>query len=232
MIDGLPDANAARNAGAARARGDLIVFIDDDVLLPPGWLRALADGAERWPRVDCFGGPVRPIFESEPRRMCTAHGPAGGRFDEGLDEKPVREVWGGNMAIRRSALGRVGPFREGLRVHQEWEWQLRLRAGGGSIVYLPGAWLWHRHRLARLQFGAMLRDSFVRGYVRASLDPEVTLAYVARRTARWLSHAGAARCARGVTETARSAGLLSGVVRRTGRHVGRAPRTRRAGASA
>ncbi|HEY5316925.1 MAG TPA: glycosyltransferase family A protein, partial [Solirubrobacteraceae bacterium] len=34
-------ANAKRNAGVAQARGELIVFIDDDVQAPAGWLSAL-----------------------------------------------------------------------------------------------------------------------------------------------------------------------------------------------
>ena len=41
--------NAARNAGIRAASGELIVFVDDDVEAPDGWLAALAEGARRHP---------------------------------------------------------------------------------------------------------------------------------------------------------------------------------------
>src|SRR5437764_12117481 len=44
-------ANAARNAGVRVASGELIVFVDDDVEVPPGWLGAVLDGARAAP--DC-----------------------------------------------------------------------------------------------------------------------------------------------------------------------------------
>ena len=39
--------NAARNTGIREGRGLLLAFVDDDVEAPPGWLEALARGAER-----------------------------------------------------------------------------------------------------------------------------------------------------------------------------------------
>src|SRR5262245_12871479 len=44
--------NAARNSGLREAGADLIAFVDDDVLVPPGWLDALVTGAERHPNAD------------------------------------------------------------------------------------------------------------------------------------------------------------------------------------
>src|SRR5919107_2893076 len=49
---------AARNAGAAAARGTLLVFTDDDCRPDPRWLRVIADAAARHP--DCaIGGRVQ-----------------------------------------------------------------------------------------------------------------------------------------------------------------------------
>src|SRR5512134_866516 len=39
--------NAARNAGIGATRAPLVAFVDDDVVAPPGWLAALAEGAAR-----------------------------------------------------------------------------------------------------------------------------------------------------------------------------------------
>src|SRR5689334_17918622 len=50
--------NSARNRGIAEAAGELIVFVDDDVDAPCGWLQALLAAARRHPDVDVFGGPI------------------------------------------------------------------------------------------------------------------------------------------------------------------------------
>jgi cellulose synthase/poly-beta-1,6-N-acetylglucosamine synthase-like glycosyltransferase len=208
------DANAARNAGLGVARGELIALVDDDVVVPPSWLGAMVSGAGRWPGAFCFGGPVRPLFEARPPTTCPHHELAGTLFDEGRQEMQIAEVWGGNMALRREALKLAGPFREGLRLHQDWEWQQRLVAGGGRITYLPEAWLWHRRLRRDLRVVPMLYEFLLRGYLRASLDEGVKARYAVHRARRWGRHALRARCTRGMTETARSIGLLCGVIRR------------------
>src|SRR4051794_34395208 len=47
-------ANAARNTGLRETSGELVVFVDDDVEAPPGWLRSYLDGARRHPDSDAF----------------------------------------------------------------------------------------------------------------------------------------------------------------------------------
>ncbi|MGH2803374.1 MAG: glycosyltransferase family 2 protein, partial [Thermoleophilaceae bacterium] len=42
--DGKRGLNVARNTGVRESRAPLVAFVDDDVLVPPGWLDALADG--------------------------------------------------------------------------------------------------------------------------------------------------------------------------------------------
>jgi glycosyltransferase involved in cell wall biosynthesis len=204
------DANAARNAGIGGARAELVALIDDDVVVPPGWLGALWDGAGRWPSVHCFGGPVRPMLEDRVPATCAVHELAGLAIDEGPLEHEVGEVWGCNMALRRSAFGLAGPFREGLARQQEWEWEMRLLAAGGRMVYLPEVWLWHRRTTAEMRLVAMLREFFVRGYIKGTLGPGVSPRAAASRGARWLRHGARTGCARGWTEAARSAGLVCG----------------------
>ena len=56
--------NAARNSGIDAAVGDLLVFVDDDVDVRPGWLDALLDAhAAEDPDVGVLTGPIHARFE-------------------------------------------------------------------------------------------------------------------------------------------------------------------------
>jgi glycosyltransferase involved in cell wall biosynthesis len=63
----------ARNAAVHAARGDYIVWTDDDVLVSPGWLRAYVDAFACWPDAAVFGGPITPIFEGTPPEWYMQH---------------------------------------------------------------------------------------------------------------------------------------------------------------
>jgi len=202
------DANAARNAGIAASTGDPVCFVDDDVVAPPGWLSGLVGGLARHPDADCAGGGIRSRFETAPPRTCSEHELAGLSLERGPEDSEATEVWGGNMVIRRSALDSVGPFREGLRCHQEWEWQRRYVRAGGRLVYVSDAWLWHRRGRSQLRVSRLLREFFLRGWTKASLGFAVDLRRTGRLAVENLRHGLEARCVRGFEEAARDAGLL------------------------
>ena len=56
----------ARNTAVGEARGDYVVWTDDDVLVEAGWLAAYARAIGRHPEAALFGGPIRPRFEGTP----------------------------------------------------------------------------------------------------------------------------------------------------------------------
>ncbi|MDX6674966.1 MAG: hypothetical protein QOH11_2384 [Solirubrobacteraceae bacterium] len=205
------DANAARNAGLRAARGDPICLVDDDVLIPGGWLRTVVDGARRHPSAGCLGGPVRPRFEASEPRTCDCHELAGARLDEGPSDAVVDEVWSCNMAIRRGSLERVGALREGLAVVHESEWEGRLHQAGGTIVYLPDAWLWHRRLSSDVAPWSLVRDNFRLGYSVVALGQRHPAGRACRTAAASLAHAVGHRCTRGLTDAMRALGSLSAI---------------------
>jgi len=66
-----PGVSNARNAAVRHARGDYVVWTDDDVLVDRDWLRAYERAIKRWPEAAIFGGPVRPRFEGTPAPWLT-----------------------------------------------------------------------------------------------------------------------------------------------------------------
>jgi glycosyltransferase involved in cell wall biosynthesis len=133
-------ANAARNAALRVARGEVIVFIDDDVLVTEGWLSKISAGlSEQFPVVS---GPVR----------LTMEGPILGKHREevqaflgeilqspmGFDGRQVPVL--GNLAAYRSVFEKA-TFDESLRPPiEEADW---LQRTGVRCGFVPDAWVWH-----------------------------------------------------------------------------------------
>jgi hypothetical protein len=129
--------NAARNTGVAHTHGELVMFVDDDVKVDPGWLQALLTAAREHPDAQVFAGPIRPRLEGHPRwsmRSCGREGPPITSLDLGVEDTyQVGFAWGANMTVRRDALERVGPFDAALtNGGDEQEWQERLLAETGT----------------------------------------------------------------------------------------------------
>ena len=58
--------SVARNRALADARGDYVLWTDDDVLVDRYWLTAYAEAFRRYPTATFFGGPVDPWFDGTP----------------------------------------------------------------------------------------------------------------------------------------------------------------------
>jgi glycosyltransferase involved in cell wall biosynthesis len=164
--------NAARNTGLRESAAALIAFVDDDVLVPPGWLEALVEGARRHPEAEAFGGPIRARFEGRAPRGCGREDPPITTLDLGAEDREAEAVWGANFAVRRGAVERVGEFDETIvRPHgDEEEWLERLRAAGGRIEYLAAAGLDHRRTGEDARLGRLARAAFVRGRAARASD--------------------------------------------------------------
>jgi glycosyltransferase involved in cell wall biosynthesis len=211
--------NAARNTGIREGRGALIALVDDDVEAPPGWLDALARGAERNPDAEAFGGPIRARFEGGGPRSCGREEPPITTLDLGPEDREAEVVWGANLAVRRSAVERVGWFDERIvRPHgDEEEWLERLRAAGGRIVYLADAGLDHRRTAADARLAPLARSAFARGRGARASDRRRGRAPGLGRELRVLVGCGwhtlRRACPQGVIMGAHSAGRLAEALR-------------------
>jgi GT2 family glycosyltransferase len=191
-----------------------ILVVDDDVHVPPGWLAALVEGAERHPEAEAFGGPIRARFEGRPPRGCGREDPPITTLDLGERDREVDFVWGANFAVRREGIKRVGPFDEDIvQPHgDEEEWLERLRAAGGRVVYLAAAGLDHRRTAADARLRPLARAAYSRGRGARASDRrrgrEPSLAGELRVLAGCGWHTLRRACPQGLIMGAHSAGRL------------------------
>ncbi len=214
--------NVARNTGVRRSRGELIVFVDDDVRAEPGWLDAFLRAAREHRDVDVFAGPIRPVLDGHAPRSCGREPAPITALDLGERDTDARYAWGANFAIRRSAIERVGGFDESLEHGgDEQELQDRLRAadGGarGRVLYVARAGVEHRRVGADARLRALARAQFVRGRAARRFDARrgdaPSLAREARTLAGCAGHVVRRRCPAGLTMVAHSAGRLREALR-------------------
>jgi glycosyltransferase involved in cell wall biosynthesis len=141
--------NAARNAGIASARGQLIGFIDDDEIAPPSLLTQAArllDGplgpaaVGGWCRVRLEGRA--PPFICD-RCLATYKGIEYPGGDEPFVD--VDDVPGGCFFCWKSTFERHGIFNDSLSgPGDDAEWCARVRRQGGRLLMGRDLWVWHR----------------------------------------------------------------------------------------
>lgn len=204
--------NAARNEGIRAAQSDVIVFIDDDVDVPSGWINAVLSGVRSTPEREVFGGPIRPRLEGGPRSCGREPAPITS-LDAGSQDRDVELVWGANMAVRHSAFERVGLFDPSLSGRgDEEEWEHRYIAAGGRIRYLADAGLDHRRTPHDARLRVLARHAYEQGRqsrrhdIRSGKPRPVAAELRILGGCAW--HTVRRRCAYGIVMGARAAGSL------------------------
>ena len=137
-----PGVSAARNAGIAAARGDLVVICDDDDLVRPGWLRALVRAATT---ADLVGGALDVERLNVPSVRAWHRRPPTDRAPLALAFWPY--AVGCNMAVWRDVWERHGGFDESwVAGCEEIEFSWRVIRGGGRVAFAPDAVVAYRYR--------------------------------------------------------------------------------------
>jgi GT2 family glycosyltransferase len=141
------------NAGAASARADYLVFLNNDTRVRPGWLQALVDVADRDPSVGLVTSQI--VYMDEPDVVDSAgdgYLRAGGGFKHfhGLPAASAsssREVFGacgGAFLIRRSLFEALNGFDEDFfMVYEDVDLSYRARLLGARVIYAHDAVVEH-----------------------------------------------------------------------------------------
>ena len=158
----------SRNYGAERAKGEYLLILDSDVVVPPGYLKAISEELERQP-ADAFGGPdcSHPSFTDIQKAISysmtsffTTGGIRGGK--KKLDKFYPRSF---NMGIRRDVYLRLGGFSR-MRFGEDIDFSIRIFQAGCHCRLFPGAWVWHKRRT---DFRKFWRQVFNSGIARINL---------------------------------------------------------------
>ncbi|MGO9863386.1 MAG: glycosyltransferase [Terriglobales bacterium] len=211
LFEPQPGKSHALNAGIQEARGDILAFMDDDVIVEPTWLEALTSPLRNGDWAGA-GGRILPEWSCLPPRWL----PRSSRyalaplvvFDLGLEAGPLHEApFGTNMAFRRTMFDKYGGFRTDLGPrpgseirNEDTEFGLRLIAAGERLHYEPSAVVYHavpQDRVRKKYFLSWWFDK-ARADIRQYGIPPATRWYIGRIplylfrrlvmwTARWLA---------------------------------------------
>lgn len=143
---GLP---RARNIGWRQASGDVILFLDDDVVPDPRLCEAHLAAYED-PSVAGVGGRVLGGYDARAGRAGAFHALGGAvRRNFGAPRRgDADHLPGGNMSFRREVFSRVGGFDPafgGPAIGEETDFCLRARRAGFRLVFEPDAAVEHLH---------------------------------------------------------------------------------------
>jgi glycosyltransferase involved in cell wall biosynthesis len=152
-----PGKSAAMNEALRTAQGEYLAFLDDDVVVDRGWLRALEAflGTGNFQAGQGKIGLRSPEADDPETRQLISRYRTIPHLDHGPDVKEVRSLNGANFFIARGLLDRLGGFDERLGpgasgTSEDVELAHRLAQAGIRIGYARDCIAYHRIDRTRL----------------------------------------------------------------------------------
>jgi len=145
----------ARNTGAKHAKGELLIFMDDDAIAEKDFLKNTWNFYSENKTVGGFGGRIIPRYiPAEPRWMSKFVSSLVGNFkyaDTVVEFESNKYPLESNMAVTKNAFDEVGGFNTALpgvkgklRIGGEGkDFYFRVKEKGHKIFYVPGMVVHH-----------------------------------------------------------------------------------------
>jgi glucosyl-dolichyl phosphate glucuronosyltransferase len=180
-----------QNRAIAAATGEILVFLDDDLVVAPGYLQAVEDFFDTHREFAAMKGRI--LAAEDPEKKVGAMAPYLDLpiADHGEEVIEVRGVLGANMAFRADAIGQVGPFDERLGPgagghEEETEMSQRLRRAGYRIGYAPKALVYHEVDPARANRERFIRIARERGRCRMLHEKHSAADVISKNAIAWM----------------------------------------------
>lgn len=150
-----------RNYGAERSKGEFLLILDSDCILPEGYLQAIEDEPHR-EEADAFGGPdrahdsftrVQKAINYAMTSFFTTGGIRGGK--KKMDKFYPRSF---NMGVRAEAYRALGGFSN-MRFGEDIDFSIRIFKAGYRCRLFPEAWVWHKRRTDLKKFFKQVHNS-------------------------------------------------------------------------
>ena len=187
----------ALNRGLESAKGEIIAFTDDDVLMDKGWLKDLIKATNRYREYDGFGGRIVPLWRTKPPAWLGISGEynalRGTVFlrDDGCDDKEYCETksvvpCGANMFFRKRGVDENGLFRSDLGPQagipgaaEDTEYCQRMVNRGKKFMYIGNAIAYHPVEPEKLTKSYLTKWRYycARSVVRSKGIPDNTICY-------------------------------------------------------
>lgn len=173
----------ARNMGVTRANGEIIAFIDDDVVLFPDWAEEMVK-AYHDESIIGVTGPGLPMWEDKKMSWLPDEFHwivSSTAFTGWVGERAVRSAWGMNMSFRREAFnyclfstdfGQTTGGKEAWKAGpvDDAEFSINLRLKSKKIImYVPQVKVYHKVYKYRLSRKFIRGQSYWQGYSKAVL---------------------------------------------------------------
>jgi GT2 family glycosyltransferase len=133
---------AARNEGAAQARGRLLAFTDDDCRVGPGWLAALVETVGAADDL-AAGGITHAGLPGNPWARASAAVEAAVYAHENRDPDRARFLTPKNLVVPAVAFAAVGGFDPAFRWSEDRDFCDRWLRSGRRLAFVPGAAVEH-----------------------------------------------------------------------------------------
>jgi GT2 family glycosyltransferase len=138
----------AMNLGIKKARGGLLLLMNNDVVLDRFLVSSMIAASRDHPEAGIFGPKTLFYGTSFIQSAAGRLYPRTQRVPSSMHSRiePVDWIFGAAWMIRRSVLERVGLLDEEnyTAYHEETDFQMRARKNGISLMYVPSALAWHR----------------------------------------------------------------------------------------
>lgn len=151
----------SRNYGAERSRGEYLIILDSDCILPQGYFAAVEEELQREP-ADAFGGPdrahesftdIQKAINYSMTSFFTTGGIRGGK--KKMDKFYPRSF---NMGVRREVYEALGGFSK-MRFGEDIDFSIRIFKGGYTCRLFPAAWVYHKRRTDMKKFFKQVHNS-------------------------------------------------------------------------